>query len=208
MIALFLAALQAEAAAPAQAVADCAPGVYVASGVPETLTLVPEQVTSHRKVGGMPAFMLLGGFTSMTIKTVLPGKAAMVRATSARPRFVFCFAAPEPAKDEPEGGAMAYVGASTPATSPREFRLVRFDVAGDQREAPLSGMSVTGPKTGAVNKSTIRFDVEEVAPGRHVVTPRQDLAPGEYGFLKTTGNINAHNTKKTPPERVFDFAVD
>ena len=184
----------------------CAPGVYLQGSAPELLTPVPELLTDHRKVSGLVGFALLGGFTTLKVKTVLPGKAAGVRARGPRPAFIFCAAHQDAA--EGAGASMAYVGVSATALSPREFRLVRFDVQGDQREVPLSAASITGPKAGAVQQSTVRFEAEELSPGRYRVVPREDLAPGQYGFLKTAGNTTAANSKKTPAERVFDFAVE
>jgi hypothetical protein len=199
----FLLLLQA-AAAPVE---SCAPGVYLEGSAAEAPTPIPERLTDHRKMSGVIGFALLGGFTPLKVKTVLPGKAAAVRTRAQRPAFIFC-APQEPAAEPAPGGQMGYVGASAPGYSPREFRLVRFDVEGDQREVPLSAMSVTGPKAGAVQKSTVRFDATEIAPGQFRVVPAEDLEAGEYGFLKTVGNTTAANGKKAAPERVFDFAVE
>ena len=156
----------------------------------------------------MVGFMLLGGMTSLKVKTVLPGKAAAVRMKAARPSFLFCFEVREPAGEADDDGGMSYVGTSAQAASPREYRLVRFDVEGDQREVVLAANSVTGPKTGDIEKSNVRFEIKDVAPGQYLVTPQKDLAPGEYGFLKTAGNITAANGKRAPAERVLDFAID
>jgi hypothetical protein len=202
MIALLL-LLQA-APAPTEA---CAPGVYLEGGVAEAPTPIHEKLTDHRKMSGIVGFALLGGFTPLKVKTVLPGKAAAVRTHAQRPAFIFC-EPPEPAAEPEPGGQMGYVGVSAAGYSPLEFRLVRFDVEGDQREVPLSAMSVTGPKAGAVQNATVRFEATEIAPGQFRVVPAADLAAGEYGFLKTSGNTPAANGKKAPPERVFDFAVE
>jgi hypothetical protein len=202
MIGLLL--LVQAATAPAAA---CAPGVYLESNAPEALIPVPERLTDHRKMSGLLGYALLGGFTTLKVKTVLPGKTATVRTRAPRPAFIFCSPDVKPAESA-SGGQMGYVGVSAPGLSPREFRLVRFDVEGDQREVPLSAMSITGPKAGAVQKSTVRFETVELSPGRFRIVPTEDLTAGEYGFLKTVGNTTAANGKKAAPERVFDFAVE
>ena len=199
----FLLLIQA-AAAPA---ASCAPGIYLEAGAPEELTPIPERLTDHRKVSGLLGYALLGGLTTLKVKTVLPGNAATVRTHASRPAFIFC-SPKEQTAEAASGDQMGYVGVSAPGYSPREFRLVRFDVERDQREVPLSAMSITGPKVGAVQKATVRFETTEIAPGRFRVVPTDDLAAGEYGFLKTVGNTTAANGKKAAPERVFDFAVE
>lgn len=191
--------LQAMTTAPV----PCEPGVYVERDGGELAPLA-EHLTDHRKVSGMLGYVLLHGFGNMTVKAVMAGKGAGVKTKGPRPVFVFC-APDEPATAE---GGMDYVGASAPGLLPHQFRLVRFDVQGDQREVPLSAANVTGAKGAAVRQSTIRVLVDEVLPGRFRVAPQEDLVPGEYGFLKTVGNTTAFNGKKAAPERVFDFAVE
>lgn len=205
MIALAL-LLQAAVAEPTPP--SCDPGAYLDAAQPEARTRLTERMTDHRKISGMVGFMLLGGMTSLKVKTVLPGKAAAVRTALVRPRFLFCYEAQESSEGAADDGGMRYVGTSAQAMSPHEYRLVRFDIEGDQREVVLAANSVTGPKTGDIEKSTVRFEVREVAPGQYLVTPQKDLAPGEYGFLKTAGNITAANGKRAPAERVLDFAVE
>lgn len=198
MIAL---ALALQASVPA----ECPPGVHLLSG-DGVLSPLADQLTSHRKMGNVLGYALLGGMTSLKVKTVLPGKAAATRVQSRRPAFLLCA---EAAEAEPTtAGGMGYVGPSVRATAPGQLRLVRFDVAGDQREVPISAMSITGPKTGAIDKTTVRFSVEELGPGRYRMTPQRDLTPGEYGFMKTVGNTSIAGGKKAAQERVYDFAVD
>lgn len=198
MIAL---ALTLQAVAPA----ECAPGVHLVTA-DGSLQPLADQQTSHRKMAGLLGYALLGGMTSLKVKTVLPGKAAATRVPPGRPVFLLCAAAVE--AQPTQGGGMGYVGPSVRATAPSELRLVRFDVAGDQREVPLSAMSITGPKTGAIEKTTVRFSAEELGPGRYRMTPQQDLTAGEYGFMKTVGNTTMEGGKKAAQERVYDFAVD
>lgn len=198
MIAL---ALALQVAAPAQ----CPPGVHLLAA-DGSLKPLADQLTSHRKMAGVLGYALLGGMTALKVKTVLPGKAAATRMAPGRPDFLLCADVVE--AQPTQAGGMGYVGPSVRATAPSELRLVRFDVAGDQREVPLSAMSITGPKTGAIEKTTVRFSVEELVPGRYRMTPQQDLTPGEYGFMKTVGNTGMAGGKKAAQERVYDFAVD
>lgn len=194
-------ALALQAAIPA----DCPPGVHL-QGDTATLAPLADRLTDHRKVTNMLGYALLGGLSALKVKTVLSGKAAATRTRLVRPSFLLCA---EVAEALPTAaGGMGYVGPSARASAPSQLRLVRFDVAGDQREVPISAMSITGPKTGAIDKATVRFSVEELGPGRYRMTPQQDLTPGEYGFMKTVGNTSMAGGKKAAQERVYDFAVD
>ncbi len=198
MIAL---ALVLQAAAPA----ECAVGVHLET-IEGANVALPDRLTDHRKVTNLLGYALLGGMSALKVKTVLPGKAATIRTRAARPTFLLCS---EVAEAQPTAaGGMGYVGPSARASAPRELRLVRFEVAGDQREVPLSAVSITGQKTGAIDRSTVRFSVEELGSGRYRMTPQQDLTPGEYGFMKTVGNTSMAGGKKAAQERVYDFAID
>lgn len=194
-------ALALQAAAPAH----CVPGVHLIAA-DGALSPLADQLTSHRKVTNMLGYALLGGMSALKVKAVLPGKGATTRIRPGRPSFLLCAEAVD--AQPTQAGGMGYVGPSVRASAPAELRLVRFDVAGDQREVPLSAMSITGPKTGAVDKSIVRFSVEELGPGRYRMTPQQDLAAGEYGFMRTVGNTGMAGGKKAAQERVYDFAVD
>lgn len=189
----------------AAAALECAPGLHL-EGAAGALTPIADQLTDHRKMSNLLGYALLGGMSTMKVKTVLPGRSAAIRTRAVRPTFLLCANAGQPEASSASGG-MGYVGPSVRATVPSELRLVRFDVTGSQREVPLSAVSITGPKTGAVDKSTVRFSVEELSPGRYRMTPQQDLVAGEYAFMKTVGNT-AMVGKKAAQERVYDFAVD
>jgi hypothetical protein len=197
----------AQAAAPEP---GCAPGFHLVEGDAAPRPIA-EKLTDHRKMGNLIGASLFGGMLGgpMTVKTVLTGPSAAVRTKAGRPSFLFCTTVADEADAPAEGGAMAYVGtAKAEADSPRAFRLVRFDAGSKQREAVLTGVGTFNDPAKAAMKAVVRFEVEELGPGQYRVTPLENLAPGEYGFMRTAGNTTMVNGKKAVPERVFDFAVD
>lgn len=194
----------------ASAEPPCSPGFHLNNG--ETVQPIAEKLTDHRKIGNLVGASFFGGLLAgpMTVKTVLNGPAAEVRTKTARPSFLFCAQASDAASSGAgrSGEGMGYVGTRAVAESPREFRLVRFDAKGKQREVVLSAAGVFVDQGKAALKTIVRFDVEEIGAGRYRVTPMQDLTAGEYGFLRTTGNTTAANGKRAAPEHVYDFAVE
>jgi hypothetical protein len=91
-------------------------------------------------------------------------------------------------------------------TSPNEFSLIHFDVSGGHRQAVLSQFSLTGIKSGVMDKAKVSFSYTDVLPGVFKVTPDDDLRPGEYGFVySTTGAGTGFGGMLGA--RIFDFAV-
>ena len=200
MIVAYVAAAFALGSPMEAVVSACAPGVYAVAETGELIHL-PQVKADHRKVTNMIGAMLLGplGGNKMKIKTVVAGADAATKLHDIRPVFQFCF---QPVAD---GAASDYVG-TTVAASPRDYKLVRFEQANDQRELALSAIGGFGGPKGQLSKSMVPFDAEEVAPGQYRVTLSRDLEPGQYGFLSAvSAPVSAR--KKDVQEQVYDFAV-
>jgi hypothetical protein len=180
----------------------CAPGVYAVAKGGELIAL-PQVKADHRKVTNMVGAMLLGplGGNKMKVKTVVAGADATTRLDVARPVFRFCF----PAQIIEAGTSSDYVGVKV-AASPRDYRLVRFEQAKDQRELALAAVGGFGGPKGQLSKSTVPFQAEEVAPGQYRVTLSRDLEPGQYGFLYAV-SAPVSTREKDVQEQVYDFAV-
>ncbi len=189
--------------------AACPPGVYLIEGAEGSQSLLPIEAAfaDRRKLTGLLGYALTGGLASLKVKTVLLGAAAKVRSVQVRPTFQFCFEPPAASATE-MAGSMGYVGVGAGAKSPHEYRLIRFETPGKNREVALSETNIGGPKSGAMAKVSVRFATVSVAPGIYRVTPHGDLAPGEYGFLHAAGSAALGTAPSTAPtERVYDFAV-
>jgi len=202
MIAFYLAAALTLGSVETNASASCAPGVYVVAKDGELIAL-PLAKADHRKVTGMGGAILLGPFggNKLKIKTVLAGAAAATKLADARPAFQFCF----PVRGAEAGTSSDYVGV-TSTVSPRDYRLVRFEQADDQRELTLSSAGGFGGAKEQISKSAVPFQAEEVAPGRYRVTLSRDLPPGQYGFLYALSALVSARQKDVQ-EQVYDFAV-
>lgn len=175
----------------------CAPGVYL-EAADGALTPLAATAADRRKVAGLGGAMFLGG--RLKVKTVIPGARAATRVHAARPRFRFCFTVTAAV------AGSDYVGA-TASSSPADYRLVRLEAGGSERELLLSRAGGFGGTAGAVSESAVRVRAVEMGPGQFRVELSADLAPGEYGFL--TGVAKAASArKKDVTEQVFDFGVD
>ena len=64
-------------------------------------------------------------------------------------------------------------------------------------------IGLASAKTGISDKARMAFTYADVAPGVYRVTPSDDLPPGEYGFVASTGAGAAMGGA-----RIFDFSVD
>jgi hypothetical protein len=92
-------------------------------------------------------------------------------------------------------------------SEPGEMPLVRLDPGKNDRNLKIGSGSRT-PYAGSTSTRGIRSeDLVEVSAerdsrGYYRIKPRAPLAPGEYGFVVTRGNVpNAGST-------IYDFGVD
>jgi hypothetical protein len=192
--------------APAEATSTlsphCAPGIYIETGTGESPQLVPIAAVAieSRKVSNLGGFMLTGGISGLKVKSVLPEPHAANQLATRRPVFRFCFAVAAVGSADAVGSA--YVGSSTAASNPADFRLVQFESKKQQRELSLAKSTMfRGIKT-TLSDATYRFDSVEIAPGQFRVTLDYDLPPGEYGFVRGTGGAQLKAPKKGQPPGV------
>lgn len=87
------------------------------------------------------------------------------------------------------------------ATSPNEYILAQFEVKekDNQRTLVMGSLNAySGGESGAEGKSVRSFDFQKLAPGIYKVSPKENLASGEYGF---------YYGAQTGGGKVFDFGV-
>jgi hypothetical protein len=159
--------------------------------------------SNETKTSGILAYAFSYGIAKVKVKTVLPNPSARVRSYSHRPAFYFYF-------DQPNASLSGnqYVGAWLPGavTSPNEFSLVRFEVTEGTRQAVLGQFNITGLQTGVMDRARVAFSYDPVSPGVFRVAPTDDLPPGEYAFVYSTGTSGgAMGVGQTA--KIFDFAV-
>ena len=91
-----------------------------------------------------------------------------------------------------------------PATSPAEFMMVQMNVKQASREAVMGEFGAfTGVSMGARDKDVREYSFEKLKPGLYKVTPKTQLAPGEYCFYYA-GNVTGLGFAGG---KVFDFSV-
>lgn len=173
------------------------PGIYLfADG---KMSVIEASVFS----GGKANF-LLGSLTYGIKKTKwrakVRGRSANLKTTDPRPVFYFVF--------NPEyknsGANMAGLFWGMPATSPNEFLMVQMDVKEASREAVMGEYGTfSGVSMGARDKDIREYSFEKIKTGIYKVTPKTNLAPGEYSFYYA-GNVTGLGFAGG---KVFDFSV-
>src|SRR5205085_11122870 len=128
---------------------------------------------------------------------------ARLQISDPRPIFYFYF---EVKSSGLSNSGNTWTGSST---SPNEFVLVKMEEKDNSRELVVGQYNLFGAQSGTLDKYARPFDYEKVAPGVFKVTPRADLAGGEYGFfyggsapLATYGYFGPGGGPK-----IFDFGV-
>lgn len=171
------------------------PGIWLYEendGTPRMTKLEPS-VYSQSKTG-VGFFMQFG----QTVKNqaVIRSAHAEIETTNRRPVFYFYF-------EKTESGLS---DARHNATSPNEYILSQFEVSEKDNARRLVMGSInaySGTESGAEGKSVRSFSFQKLAPGVYKVTPKEDLANGEYGFYYgQMGGLGALGGGK-----VFDFRV-
>jgi hypothetical protein len=175
-------------------------GIYYSQnlGQEEQLVLLEPSVYTQSKETGVWKQALTYGIAKVRYKAVLPGQHAHLLIETRRPTFYFFF-------DVAHGSLSNSGTAWGPATSANEFVLARMDVKKSTRELEVGEYGqYTGHSYGVASKIAQPFDYERLAPGIYRVTPKADLADGEYCFLYG-GSVAASGTSGGP--KLFDFAV-
>ncbi len=173
-------------------------GIYfyeATDGKPKLTKLEPAVYTQTK--GGFALFAAYGQTAQQ--KAVLHPAHAVLQSGSRKPVFYFYF------KNTTSGlGETRNV-----ATSPNEFVLAQMDFKDkDNLRTLVVGQvnAYTGTQWGPKDQSIRAFDFEKLAPGIYRVTPKQDLAKGEY-CLFYGGNSIFGTYTTTSGGKVFDFGV-
>jgi hypothetical protein len=175
-------------------------GIYYSEhvGQEQQLVLVEPNIYTQSKETGVWKQALTYGIAKVRYKTVLPGAHARLTVETRRPVFYFYFDLPSP-------GLSSAGTVWGPATSAGEFVLARMDAKPSRRELEVGEHGgYTGTKYGVADKATQPFDFERLASGIYRVTPKADLADGEYCFLY--GGAVATSGAGAGP-KLFDFTV-
>lgn len=78
----------------------------------------------------------------------------------------------------------------------------------ERREARVGSLNIAGSKTGVMDKDRIPFTYERISTYVYKITPNEDLAPGEYGFLfALVGGAGPGLSGGVAGARVFDFTI-
>lgn len=188
-----------------------ASGIYLLADAqtPPKMIRIDATSSNQTKTGGFLGYALTGGIAKIKINTVLPGASARVHTSARRPKFYFYFDQAGSSLSNGAAGAFWLAGPGAAVTSPNEFSLVRFKVKKDRREAAVGSFNMAGAKSGVQDNQRVAMTYVDVRPGVFEVTPQQDLAPGEYGFVyssATGGGVGLYSSGATM-SRIFDFSV-
>ena len=181
-------------------------GIYLLQeegGQRQMLQLEPS-ISTQSKSGGWFKSAMTYGIAKVKSKAVLANANARLQINKPRPVFYFYF---EVKNSGLSNSGNVYASAST---SPNEFVLVMMDEKKNNRELTVGQFNVFGAQSGTLDKYSRPFDYEKIAPGVYKVTPRVDLADGEYGFfyggstpIAGYGYFGAGMSPK-----IFDFGIN
>lgn len=163
---------------------------------------IEPSVYSQTKSGGMLAQALTYGIAKVKSKAVLSTPHAKLQIDKPRPVFYFYF--------EVKNSGLSNSGnVYSSSTSPNEFVMVKMDEKKKTRELVVGQYNLFGAQSGTLDKYARAFDYEKLAPGVYKVTPRADLADGEYGvFYGGSSPIATYGYFGAPGgSKVFDFGV-
>lgn len=179
------------------------PGIYVligdSSGPRRMMMLEPTGYGQSRASRGMLSSMTLGAVTAQR-KLAVNGERAAIRVRQPRPQFYFYFEQRSSTASVPGQWAAYFASAS----SPNQFTLARFQTSRNRRELVVGESGAFyRERSGTREQDVALFDFERLGAGIYRVTPRTDLAPGEYCFFFTTGSQYG-----TGGGQLFDFGID
>ncbi len=167
------------------------PGIYLNEN--GKITAIEPTIYSGTKAN-MLGTVFTYGIKKTKIRAVVRGKSANTQVSTARPEFYFLFSREYGNAASVMSGIGGYA-----ATSPAEFVMVSMTIKENSREATMGSVSLYNSSTGASDKDIREFKFDKIKPGLYKVTPKIDLATGEYCFYYA-GNSGAGN-------KVFDFSV-
>lgn len=174
-------------------------GIWLCEQVPgkTKMTKLEPSVYSQAKTG-VAIFASFG--QSVKSRAVLGSAHAEIQVTNRQPVFYFYF-------EKTQSGLS---DTSRSATSPNEYILAQFEVKekDNQRSLVMGQMNAySGGQSGADSKSVRSIGFEKLAPGIYKVSPKEDLANGEYGFFYAANSTMGAYGAGASGGKVFDFAV-
>lgn len=210
-----MAAMIAPTAAPAQELSIDSPdpnvphypGLYLlerAAGDGK-MTRIDPTMTTQARTSNVLGYALTMGIASASVKASIAGESAKIQTSNRRPVFYAYFEESVPRALQGSNASTWASGVGTTTSSPAEVTLVRFAEGDDRRDAKVGRINIAGSKSGVMEKDQIPFDSEMLRPGVYRITPRSDLAPGEYGFIQA---LAGGGTQGAMTARVFDFGIE
>jgi hypothetical protein len=196
---VFVALAAVVSANQAEKSASQAPGIYVETTTTAeiALTRIPGRLMTSINPGSIKKAMLMGGFKSQPIIGSLPGPTAVTRVKAGSTAFHIQLDLDRQSSGPSFDIAGLTGGDSMPAKArnPEEFFLIRFHVSGNQREAQVGSTR----SQGFESKDTVSLASKSMGSSAFIVTAKEPLAPGEYGFFYPTLGFGG---------QVWDFGVD
>jgi hypothetical protein len=176
------------------------PGIWLfeeIEGKPKMLLLEPSVYNQVR--GGVAFFAAYG--QSANSEAVIRSASANTATKNRKPVFYFYFEKSQAGLSESKG-----------VTSANEFTLAQFKVDAKQnvRKIVVGTFNIYGgSKSGPDEKAVRSFDFEKLGPGIYKVTPKEDLANGEYGFFYSgTASYGPFVVASQGGGKIFDFTVN
>ena len=146
------------------------PGIYLCQEVGGKKTMTKVEPTNFGQTkSGIPVFALYG--QSEKARAVMAPAHSDLQLT-AQPVFYFYF-------EKTQSGLS---DASPSATNPRDFTLMNMEIHKNERRVTIGKVGLSS-NSGFDPKQVRETDVEKVATGVWKVTPKTELADGEYCFL-------------------------
>lgn len=166
-------------------------------GKPKMTILEPSVYGQVR--AGVAFFAMYG--QSANSEAVIRSAKSNTQATNRKPVFYFYF--------EKSSAGLSESGG---VTSANEFTLAQFKVDAKQNVRKLIVGSFNlygGAKMGPDEKAVRSFDFEKLGAGFYKVTPKEDLANGEYGFFYGGSAASGPFVVSTQNGgKIFDFSVN
>jgi hypothetical protein len=137
------------------------------------------------------------GIAKVKWKAVVRGAKAQVRTNDPSAVFYFYF----------EKTSAGLSNNSFGTSTPNEFTILQFEEKSETRETVVMKMNAFGTSSGTDDKRSVAFDFVKLRPGVYKVTPKVQLAAGEYGIIGSSAG-NAYAAGAATANHVFDFGVN
>lgn len=142
---------------------------------------------SEVKIDAMPTSREIGAYRGKSSTVlILAGAESSLKMIERRPTFHFYFS------ERPNGSTDLF----SSYTSPKSFILVKFLVHRKQRVLQIASMKYSIVNLSISDKVKVPFEYTSVGDGVYKISLKEDLKPGEYGFLVENEASN-----------VFDFSI-